>query len=260
MIRVAGGIPVPVPLREENGFTFDLDFFDQKISKRTKMVILNSPGNPTGSIIPFSDLEHIASQVCRHDCWVLSDEVYSRLVYDGHAAHSIIEVDGMAARTVIADGFSKTYSMTGWRLGYSISPPELAERLELLATHATGCPAAFTQYAALEAINGSQEFLSEMVREYQSRRDRMLELVNAIPGLHALRPEGAFYIFANISGTGMSSRQAADRLMDEAGVAVLAGTDFGSTGEGYLRLVYAVSPETIEEGMQRIKDWFLSLS
>jgi len=259
MIRVAGGNPVPIPLREADGFSFDLQYFDKKISSRTNLIILNSPGNPTGGVIPLPDLEHIADQARRHDCWVLSDEIYLQLVYDGCQAHSIAEIDGMLERTVIADGFSKTYSMTGWRLGYSISPLALAERLELLVTHGTGCPAAFTQVAGLEALNGPQDFISGMVTDYQQRRDRMLELVNSIPGVHALKPQGAFYTFANIQSTGMSAREIADRLLEEAGVAVLAGTDFGSFGEGYIRLVYAVSMETIEEGMDRIKAWFSSL-
>ena len=178
MIRVAGGIPVPIPLREENDFSFDLDIFDSKISDRTRLVILNSPGNPTGGVIPIEDLQHIASKVIEHNAWVISDEIYTQLVYDGITTHSIVEMDGMPARTVIVDGFSKTYSMTGWRLGYMIAPVELAEKLELLITHATGCTATFTQYAGMEALTGPQDFVVEMVTEYQRRRDRMLELVN----------------------------------------------------------------------------------
>ncbi len=168
MIRVAGGIPVPVPLREENQFSFDLDVFDEKISDRTKLIVLNSPGNPTGGVIPVEDLKHIAEKARKHNCWVLSDEIYTQLVYDGTKAHSIAEVDGMLERTVIVDGFSKTYSMTGWRLGYMITPVALAERLELLITHATGCTAAFTQYAGMEALTGPQDFVAEMVTEYQT--------------------------------------------------------------------------------------------
>ncbi len=259
MIRAAGGTPVPVPLLEENNFSFDLDVFDAKISDRTKLIVLNSPGNPTGGVIPLEDLEHIAEKAHQHDAWVLSDEIYTQLVYDGIAAHSIAEVEGMLARTVIVDGFSKTYSMTGWRLGYMITPADLAERLELLITHATGCTAAFTQYAGMEALSGPQDFVAEMVREYQERRDRMLELVNAIPGVHAQKPQGAFYVFANVKSYGLSSKEIATRLIDEAGVAILAGTDFGSGGEGYIRLVYAVSMEMIEEGVEKIGAWFRSL-
>jgi aspartate aminotransferase len=259
MIRVAGGVPVPVPLLEQNNFSFDLDEFDARISDRTRLIVLNSPGNPTGGVIPLADLEHIAAQARRYDCWVLSDEIYTQLVYDGGTAHSIAEVDEMLERTIIADGFSKTYSMTGWRLGYVIAPPALADRLELLVTHATGCSAAFTQYAGMEALTGPQNFVSEMVTEYQRRRDRMLVLVNAIPGVHALKPQGAFYIFANVKSCGLSSKEIAARLIDEAGVAVLAGTDFGSAGEGYIRLVYAVSTGAIEAGIEKIAAWFRSL-
>ncbi len=259
MIRVAGGIPVPVPLREENQFSFDLEVFDAKISDRTKLIVLNSPGNPTGGVIPLEDLKHIAEIARKHNCWVLSDEIYTQLVYDGMTAHSIAEVDGMLERTVFVDGFSKTYSMTGWRLGYMIAPVTLAERLELLITHATGCTAAFTQYAGMEALTGPQDFVAEMVAEYQRRRDRMLELVNAIPGVHAQKPQGAFYIFPNVKSYGLSSKEIATRLIDEAGVAVLAGTDFGAGGEGYIRLVYAVSMEMIEEGLDKIAAWFKSL-
>jgi len=259
MIRVAGGIPVPIPLWEEKAFSFDLDVFDAKISNRTKLIVLNSPGNPTGGVIPLEDLEHIAKKARQHKCWVLSDEIYTQLVYDGMKAHSIAEVDGMPERTVIVDGFSKTYSMTGWRLGYMIAPITLAKRLELLITHATGCTATFTQYAGMEALSGPQDFVAEMCAEYQHRRDRMLELVNAIPGVHAQKPQGAFYVFPNVKSYGLSSKEIASRLIDEAGVAVLAGTDFGAGGEGYIRLVYAVSMEVIEEGLEKIAGWFRSL-
>lgn len=256
MIRVAGGVPVPVPLREDNHFSFDLEAFDRLLSPRTRLIILNSPANPTGGVIPLADLEHIAARAQEYNCWVLSDEIYSRLTYDGVVAHSIAEIPGMFDRTVIVDGFSKTYSMTGWRLGYVIAPPALAERLELLLTHAVGCTATFTQYAGLEALTGPQDFVEQMKAEYQRRRDRMLELVNAIPGVHAQTPQGAFYLFPNVRSYGLSSHEIAMRLLDEAGVAVLAGSDFGPGGEGYLRLVYAVSMEAIEEGMDKIHRWF----
>jgi aspartate/methionine/tyrosine aminotransferase len=205
------------------------------------------------------DLHHIASQVIKHDAWVISDEIYTRLVYDGVTAHSITEIEGMQNRTVIVDGFSKTYSMTGWRLGYMIAPVALADRLELLITHATGCTATFTQYAGIEALTGPQDFVEKMVGEYQDRRNRMLELVNAVPGIHAQKPQGAFYLFPNIKATGLPSKEIAARLIDEAGVAILAGTDFGEGGEGYLRLVYANSMERIEEGMDKLAKWFTAL-
>ncbi len=256
MIRVAGGIPVPIPLVEENHFSFDLNVFDERISDKTRLIILNSPANPTGGVIPLADLQHIAEKAQKHDCWVLSDEIYSRLVYDDAQAHSIAEVDGMLARTIIADGFSKTYSMTGWRLGYTIAPPALAERIELLITHAAGCTATFTQYAGLEALTGPQDFVAGMRAEYRRRRDRLVALINAIPGLQAQTPQGAFYLFPNVKAFGLPSKVIAERLLEEAGVAVLAGTDFGPGGEGYLRLVYAVSMEAIEEGAERMARWF----
>jgi aspartate/methionine/tyrosine aminotransferase len=259
IIGVAGGTPVPIPLREENSFSFDLDVFDARINDRTKLIILNSPANPTGGVIPFEDLEHIADQARRHDAWVLSDEIYTRLVYDGGRARSIAEVDGMLDRTVIVDGFSKTYSMTGWRLGYVIAPSALAERIELLLTHAVGCTATFTQHAGVEALTGPQDFVDSMLAEYQRRRDRMLELVNAIPGVHAKTPQGAFYLFPNVSSFGLTSKEIAARLLDEAGVAVLAGSDFGPGGEGYLRLVYATSMEVIEESVSKMTAWFGSI-
>jgi len=259
MIRVAGGIPVPIPLREENQFSFDLEVFDAMISERTKLIVLNSPGNPTGGVLPLADLKHIVEQALQHNCWVLSDEIYTQLVYDGLTAHSIAEIEEIREQLVIVDGFSKTYSMTGWRLGYMITPVALAERLDLLLTHATGCTAAFTQYAGMEALTGPQDFVAEMVTEYQRRRDRMVELVNAIPGIHAQKPQGAFYVFPNVKAYGLSSKEIATRLINEAGVAVLAGTDFGAGGEGYIRLVYAVSMETIEEGVEKIAAWFRKL-
>jgi aspartate aminotransferase len=257
MIRVAGGIPVPVTLREENQFSFDLEVFNSKISNKTKLIILNSPANPTGGVIPLEDLKHIAAQARKHNAWILADEIYSRLVYDGmESAPSVASLDGMLERTVIADGFSKAYAMTGWRLGYMIAPPALAERLELLITHSTGCTAMFTQYAGMEAITGPQDFVREMVREYQARRDRMLELVNAIPRVHAQKPQGAFYVFPNVKPFGISSKEIQERLLEEEGVAVLAGTDFGPAGEGYIRLCYATSMEVIERGMKKIRSFF----
>lgn len=212
MIRVAGGIPLPVTLREENQFSFDLDVLDSKISNKTKLIILNSPPNPTGGVIPREDLEHIAAQAQKHDAWILADEIYSRFVYDGmESAPSIASLVGILKRTVIADGFSKAYAMTGWRLGYMIAPPALAERLELLVTHSTGCTAMFTQYAGMEAISDPQDFVREMAMEYQVRRDRMLELVNAIPRVHAQKPQGAFYVFPNVKSFGNSSKEIQQR-------------------------------------------------
>ena len=260
MIPVAGGRPVPVTLREENQFSFDLDVFDSKISNKTKMIVLNSPANPTGGVIPLEDLKHIAAQAQKYNTWILADEIYSRLVYDGmDSAPSIASIDGMLDRTVIVDGFSKAYAMTGWRLGYMVAPPALAERLELLITHSTGCSAMFTQYAGMEAVTGPQDFVREMVAEYQKRRDRMVELVNAIPGVRAQKPQGAFYVFPNVKSFGISSKEIQRRLLDEEGVAILAGTDFGPGGDGYVRLCYATSMEVIERGMEKIARFFARL-
>lgn len=253
MIGVAGGVPVAVPLLEENSFSFDLDAFDSLINKRTRLIILNSPGNPTGGVIPLADLEHIASQAGRYGCWVMSDEIYTRIVYDGLAAPSIAALPGMKARTIIVDGFSKTYSMTGWRLGYGIMPRELAARVELLLTHSVGSTAHFTQYAGLEAVTGPQETVDAMVLEYQHRRDVIVDGLNAIPGFTCQKPQGAFYVFPNITGTGMDSSDLANHILEKAGVALLPGTAFGEFGEGFLRLSYANSIENIEKGLERIR-------
>jgi len=253
MVRVAGGVPIPVPLREEEDFSFDLHAFDHLIGDRTRMVILNSPSNPTGGVMPLSALEHIAKAAQRHDLWVLSDEIYARLVFDGRAAPSIASLPGMAERTVIVDGFSKTYAMTGWRLGYGIMPEPLAERVELLLTHAVGCTATFTQYAGLEALRGPQEPVGAVVAEYQRRRDVLVEGLNRIPGVRCRVPQGAFYAFPNVSAFGRSSTWLADYLLEEAGVAVLPGTAFGANGEGYLRLCFANSMENICKALERME-------
>lgn len=259
VIKVTGGVPIPIPLREENSFSFDLDVFDARISDRTKLIILNSPSNPTGGIIPAADLQHIAEKARKHNAWVLSDEIYARLVYDNLEVPYISAFEGMPERTVIVDGFSKTYAMPGWRLGYMIAPLALAERLELLITHSAGCTAAFTQIAGIEALTGSQQVIADMLAEYQARRERGLALLNAIPGLVTQKPQGAFYLFPNIKAFGLSSAEIARRLLDEAGVAVLAGTDFGAGGEGYLRLAYATSMEKIEAGIDRMQRFFAGL-
>ena len=260
MIRVAGGVGVPIPLEEENQFSFDLDVFDHKISDKTKMIVLNSPGNPTGGVIPLDDLKHIAEKAQKHNAWILADEIYTRLVYDGMgSAPSIASIDGMLNSTIIADGFSKTFSMTGWRLGYVIAPPKLAERLELLVTHSTGSTAEFTQYAGMEALTGPQDFVIEMVTEYQKRRDRMVKLVNGIPGVQAQKPQGAFYVFPNIKSFEISEKEIQLRLLEEEGVAVLAGTDFGHGGSGYIRLCYATSMDVIERAMEKVSRFFSKL-
>jgi len=257
MIAVAGGVPIPVPLSEKKNFSFDLEAFDARLSPRTRLVIVNSPANPTGGVMPLEDLEHIAAAAREHNFWIMSDEIYARLSYEGPVP-SIAALPEMAERTVIVDGFSKTYAMTGWRLGYAIMPVELAERVELLLTHSIGCTATFTQAAGVDALTGDQRMVDEVVDEYRRRRDRIVDGLNAIPGVHCQRPQGAFYVFPNISKTGISSKELAQRLLDEAGVAVLAGTDFGAGGEGYLRLCYATSPEVIENALERVANFLNS--
>ena len=253
MIRVAGGMPVAVPLLEENQFSFDLEAFDKLINEKTKLIILNSPSNPTGGVIPPTDLEHIASQAERYDCWVMTDELYTRIVYDGLEAPSIASLPDMKKRTIIVDGFSKTYSMTGWRLGFGIMPVELAKRVDLLLTHSVGSTAHFTQFAGLEAITGPQDMVNVMVTEYQRRRDAVVDGLNAIPGFVCQKPQGAFYAFPNISGTGIGSSELANLILEKAGVALLPGNSFGEYGEGYLRISYANSLENIQKGLEQIK-------
>ncbi|MGB2964354.1 MAG: aminotransferase class I/II-fold pyridoxal phosphate-dependent enzyme [Anaerolineales bacterium] len=253
MIKVASGVPVAVPLVEENGFSFDLEAFDKLVNERTKLIILNSPSNPTGGVIPAADLEYIASQAERYDCWVMSDELYTRIVYDGLEAPSIATLPGMRERTIIVDGYSKTYAMTGWRLGFGIMPKELAARVGLLLTHSVGSTAHFTQIAGIEAVTGPQEMVNVMVSEYQLRRNVIVDGLNTIPGFTCQKPQGAFYAFPNITGTGMDSVELANLILEKAGVALLPGNAFGQYGEGYLRLSYANSIENIEKGIERIR-------
>ena len=253
MIRVAGGTPVAVPLPEENNFSFDLEVFDRLVNTRTKLIILNSPSNPTGGVIPQADLEHIAKKAMQYDCWVMSDEIYGRLAYDGLVVPSIASIPGMQSRTIIVDGFSKTYAMTGWRLGYGIMPRELAERVGLLLTHSVGSTAHFTQFAGVAAILGPQDEVTAAAAEYQRRRDVIVAGLNTLPGFHCQTPQGAFYAFPNIKATGMTSNDLANIILEKAGVALLPGSSFGEHGEGYLRLSYATSIETIQLGLERIR-------
>ncbi len=259
MIAIAGGVPVPVPLCEENKFSFDLRAFDDAINRHTRLIVLNSPANPTGGVIPLEDLKHIASKAQEFEAWVLSDEIYGHLAYDGNKVPSIASLPGMMERTIIVDGFSKTYAMTGWRLGYSIMPEKLAGRVELLLTHSVGCTATFTQFAGVEALTGPQEQVDAMVAEYQRRRDQIVAGLNAIPGVHCLVPQGAFYVFPNVKSFDRPSSEIARRLLDEAGVATLSGTDFGPHGEGYLRLCYATSVKTIDRAVEQMAKFFHSL-
>jgi aspartate/methionine/tyrosine aminotransferase len=254
MIRVAGGRSIPVPLKEENNFSFDLEAFHHLINKRTKLVIVNSPSNPTGGVMPLSDLEEIARASQEFNFWVMSDEIYTRLAYDQINVPSIASLPGMMDRTIIVDGFSKTYAMTGWRLGYGIMPESLAQVVQLLLTHSVGCTAQFVQIAGIEALTGPQEQVDVMVNEYQKRRDAIVEGLNAIPGITCKRPQGAFYVFPNIKSFGISSSEMADLLLEKANVAVLSGSDFGEYGEGYLRLTYSNSIENIQKAIDQIRE------
>jgi len=258
MIHVAGGMPIPVPLREEEDFSFDLDVFDRLITEKTRMIVINSPSNPTGGVMPLTALEHIADVAHSNDIWVLSDEIYSRLVYDTPAT-SIASLPGMIERTIICDGFSKTYAMTGWRLGYGIMPESLAGRVDLLLTHSIGCTASFTQIAGLEALQGPQTQVETVVAEYKRRRDVLVNGLNAIPGVSCLLPQGAFYVFPNVSAFDRTSAWLAEYLLDKAGVALLPGTSFGKFGEGYLRLCFANSMENIQLALEKLTDAFAKL-
>ncbi len=254
MIGVAGGKPVPVPLLEEKQFSFDLEALYRLVSPRTRLVILNSPGNPTGGVMPLDDLKEVARLAREKNFWVMSDEIYSRLAYDGLNVPSIACLPGMQERSIIIDGFSKTYAMTGWRLGYGIMPQTLARVVELLLTHSVGCTAQFTQLAGVEALTGPQDQVDRMVQEYQNRRDLLVEGLNTIPGIRCQKPQGAFYVFPNIKSFGLSSSIMAGLLLEKAGVAVLPGSSFGEFGEGYLRLTYSNSAQNICKAIQRLSE------
>ena len=254
MIRYCGATPVPVPLLEERGFSFDLDVFRAKLSDRTRLVILNSPANPTGGVMPEEDIRELGRLLVDRDVIVLSDEIYSRMSYS-HPAVSIATMDGMFDKTVILDGFSKTYAMTGWRIGYGHFPAWLVDPVNKLMVNSNSCTASFTQRAALAALEGDQEPAESMIAEFRRRRGVFIERLNAIPGFRCAIPEGAFYAFPNIQGTGWSSKPLADALLNEAGVACLSGTAFGAFGEGYLRLSYANSMENLEKAASRIAEF-----
>jgi aspartate/methionine/tyrosine aminotransferase len=252
MVEVAGGVPVPIPLREENDFAFDMQAFQQAISSNTRLIVINSPSNPTGGVLGLESLEQIAQVARERNIWVLSDEIYTRLVYDTPAL-SIASLPGMQDLTIICDGFSKTYAMTGWRLGYGIMPEALAERVELLLTHAVGSTADFTQRAGIAALAGSQEPVSQVLEEYRRRRDVLVAGLSAIPGVRCRMPQGAFYVFPNIASFGKSSDWIANYLLEEAGVPLLPGNAFGRYGEGYLRLCFANSLENIQAALEQMR-------
>jgi aspartate aminotransferase len=252
LIHFLNAVPVPVNIKEENGFRLDVNELKSKITKKTKLIILNSPANPTGGILTPEDIDAIADAVMGKGIYVLSDEIYDRIVYTGKVK-SIGSIPGMKDWTIVLDGFSKAYAMTGWRLGYSITNKELAEKITTLMTNSNSCVATFTQVAGVEALTGPQDSVLEMVEEFKKRRDIIVNGLNSIKGISCRIPEGAFYAFPSITETGMSSKEAADFLLNNAGVATLAGSSFGSCGEGYLRLSYANSISNIELALERIE-------
>ena len=256
MIRFIGGVPVPVRLLEEKAYALDVDQLVSKITAKTKLIILNYPHNPTGGIIPESGLRAVADAAARHGVPVLADEIYSRILYDGKHV-SIAAMPGMEPHAIVLDGFSKTYAMTGWRLGYGIMPAPLAQVVAKLQTNAVSCTASFTQLAGVQALRGDQSSVDTMVAEFRRRRDAIVDGLRQIPGFKCPRPKGAFYVFPNIAGTGFSAKALADRLLDEAGVACLSGTAFGEWGEGHLRFSYANSLDNIQEALRRIKGWIV---
>jgi aspartate aminotransferase len=254
MIRYAGAEPVAIRLREEKDFGFDVDELASLINDRTKLIILNSPQNPTGGVLSRQDIRDIAEAIGERNILVLSDEIYSRLIFDGEH-YSIMSVPGFKERTILLDGFSKTYAMTGWRMGYGIMRPDLAAHISRLMTNSNSCTASFTQMAGIEAVRGDQSSVDHMREEFQMRRDAFVTGLNRIKGFSCRVPKGAFYVFPNITGTGWSSKKLADALLEQAGVACLSGTAFGEYGEGYLRFSVANSLENLNKALEWIKEW-----
>ena len=253
MINFAGAKAVPIPLRMENEFGLDVDELAGLVTDRTRLIILNSPANPTGGVAPAEQVAQVAEIALARGIPVLSDEIYSRMLYEGEFA-SIASVPGMVGQTIILDGFSKTYAMTGWRLGYGVMPVELARQITKLMVNSNSCTAAFTQMAGVEALTGPQDSVDAMLAAFRQRRDMVVDGLNSIPGFRCLTPKGAFYVFPNIEGTGLSSQALADKLLHEAGVAALAGTCFGAYGEGFIRFSYANSETNLRKALERIGD------
>jgi aspartate/methionine/tyrosine aminotransferase len=252
MTRFVGATPVPLPVRIENDFRVDLDELERLVTSRTKLLIINSPANPTGGVFTRADIERVAEIALRHDLTVLADEIYGRIIYDGEHV-SIASLAGMAERTIVLDGFSKTYAMTGWRLGYAILPEPLLLPYSRLVINSVSCTSSHSQIAAAEALTGPQDSVDAMVVEFRARRDLIVDGLNSIPGFECRRPAGAFYVFPDIRGTGLTGTQLADRLLNESGVSVLAGTAFGGNGVHNVRISYANSQARIIEAMSRIR-------
>ena len=254
MINYVGAKAIPIRLREELDFRLDVDELANLINDRTKLIILNSPQNPTGGMLEKKDIERIAAAIGDRNIMVLSDEIYSRLIFEGEH-HSVMSLDGMKERTILLDGFSKTYAMTGWRMGYGVMRADLATHIARLMTNSSSCTASFSQIAGIEALRGPQESVDTMRAEFKKRRDVMVAGLNKIKGFSCRLPHGAFYVFPNISKTGWRSKKLADALLDDAGVAALSGTAFGEFGEGYLRFSVANSIENIEKALDRVDGW-----
>ena len=252
MVNYVGGKAIPGPIRQENGFRLDPDELATLVNERTKLVIINSPANPTGGVSTGEDLEKIAALAHRYDFTVLADEIYGRILYVGEHV-SIASLPDMAERTIVLDGFSKTYAMTGWRLGYAIVPETLVTPLSRLIVNSVSCTNAATQWAGVEALTGPQDSVDVMVREFQARRDLIVDGLNAIPGFNCLRPKGAFYAFPDISATGLTGAELADKMLYQGGVCALSGTAFGQVGRRHLRFSYATSRENIAEALKRIR-------
>jgi len=254
MIKYSLGKAIPIPLREERDFSVDVKELASLITDRTKLIILNSPHNPTGGVLTKKDIFEIAEAIGDRNILILSDEIYSRLIYEGEH-FSIMSVPGFKERTILLDGFSKTYAMTGWRLGYGVMRPDLAVHISRLVINSNSCTASFTQIAGIEALRGDQSSVEKMSAEFKRRRDAFVAGLNRIKGFSCRMPKGAFYAFPNISKTGWSSRKLADALLEQAGVACLTGTAFGEYGEGYLRFSVANSLENLNKALGRIEDW-----
>jgi aspartate aminotransferase len=253
MINFLGAKPVPIPLVEERGFSFDLNVLKDSLSPKTKMLILNSPHNPTGGVIPAADVRAIADMVRDRDLVILSDEIYTRIYFDEEAPLSISTLPGMLEKTIILDGFSKTYAMTGWRMGYGVMPTWLVDPVNKLMVNSNSCTASFTQRAGIVALNGPQDDVTKMVEEFRRRRDAFCAALNTLPGFRCPIPGGAFYAFPNIQATGWKSKELADALLQKAGVACLSGTAFGEYGDGYLRFSIANSYEKLMDAVERIR-------
>jgi aspartate/methionine/tyrosine aminotransferase len=255
MIHYVGGRAVPIQLREEHDFSLDVNELSALINDRTRLIILNSPQNPTGGVLERRDIEQIAKLIGDRNIMILSDEIYSRLLFDGGQHFSIMSVPGMQERTILLDGFSKTYAMTGWRMGYGVMRQDLAAHMTRLMTNSNSCTASFTQIAGIEAIRGDQASVDHMRDEFQRRRDVFVAGLNKIKGFSCRMPKGAFYVFPNITKTGWKSKPLADALLEQAGVAALSGTAFGEFGEGYLRFSVANSLENLQQALDRIDQW-----